>query len=55
MLNPFKHPDLIKAEVFTELPGSFRDRDGRVFYLDGVVNRGLGERITEMTCTPRPY
>ncbi len=26
MLNPFKQPDLIKAEVFTELPGSFRDR-----------------------------
>jgi precorrin-6B methylase 2 len=25
-------------------PGSFRDRDGRVFYLDGVVHRGLGER-----------
>lgn len=24
-------------------PGSFRDRDGRVFYLDGVVHRGLGE------------
>ena len=25
-------------------PGSFRDRDGRVFYLEGVVHRGLGER-----------
>ena len=24
-------------------PGSFRDRDGRVFYLEGVVHRGLAE------------
>lgn len=32
---------------------------GRIEYdcdIDDVyINRGLGERITEMTCTPRPY
>jgi hypothetical protein len=43
MLNPFKPPELIKAETFMSMPEKFRGPDRRTLYITDSLN---GEILT---------